>query len=99
MSASGAVSIAYQSNGAVDLNKKMYLLNSRGDYFTGVKVEDGLKGFIREFYSKGAVFNGYVKNNMKNGHGNMIRRLDGQHGSEFSSMWYNSETHGPGVLK
>ena len=73
----------------------MYLSNRAGDYFTGVKVKGGLKGFVRNFSRKDVIFNGFLRNNKKNGHG----KVDCQNGAEFSCIWYNGRPHGSGVLQ
>ena len=59
-------------------------------------MKGGLKGFVRKLVKGDAVFNGFLRNNKKNGHGKMI---NGQNDAEFSGLWHNGKTHGSGVLK
>ena len=91
----GSISIAYQSNGKLEMDKMLYLSNSAGDFFTGIKVEGGMKGYARKFDRKGAVFDGFLRNNKKDGHGKTIK----PDGTELSSMWHYGKKHGSGVLK
>ena len=74
VSSNGAMSIAYQSYGLLHLNKIMYLSNSSGGYFTGIKVADGLLGHVTKTDREGAVFNGSLRNSKRNGHGQTIKK-------------------------